>query len=226
MSIGIPRDIVRTIRKHAPDVSPHALPLHLANVYKPGVQLNNLAFENNIHRKLHVSTAHQSMIRVVHATLYPRPRFDVPIVSADIISVGARATFVMVDAFPTTDDLLLPEEYDYALKDLQTKYGLEPTSRRDLPTWARGICSHRCVMMDAPFDTNGVSDYIVNLCAMHLEYCKQLKPSKDHRRIRMNHLRFCRGQLKNARIRAAMSSSFDDDLITSNEYMNKVFFDC
>ena len=226
MAITLSRDIVRTIRKHAPDVSPHPLPTHLANIYKPGVQLNNLAFENNVHRKLHVSTAHQSMVRVVHATLYPRPRFDAPIVSVDVVSVGAQPTYAMVDTFPVSDNLHLPEDYHDAVVDLQSRFGVQPVHRSSLPLWAREICSNRVIMVDRPFDSNAMCDYIVNLCAMHLEYCKGVEASRDYRRIRMNHLRFCRGQLKNTRIRTALASSFSGGLIQANEYMNKVCFDC
>jgi hypothetical protein len=226
MAITLSRDIVRTIRTCAPDVSPHALPTHLTNIYKPGVQLNNLAFENGIHRKLHVSTAHQSMIRIVHTTLYPRPRFDAPIVSVDFVSVGAQPTFAMVDTFPVTDDLHLPEQYQDAVVDLQSRFGVQAVHRSALPTWGKEICSDRVVMVDRPFDSNAMCEYILALCAMHLDYCAGLEASRDYRRIRMNHLRFCRGQLKNTRIRTALASSFCGDLIHANEYMNKVFFDC
>ena len=226
MSITLSRDIVRTIRKCVPDVSPHALPTHLANIYRPGVQLNNLAFENGVHRKLHVSTAHQSMVRVVHATMYPRTRFDAPILSVDFVSVGAQPAYAMVDTFPVTDHLHLPEEYRDAVVDLQSHFGFEPVRRSALPTWAKDICSNRCIVVERPFDSNAMCEYIIQLCAMHLEYCKGLEASRDYRRIRMNHLRFCRGQLKNTRIRSSLASSFSEDLIGANEYMNKVFFDC
>lgn len=222
------RDLVRVIRKCSPDVSVHTLPRDFANMYKPGVQINNVAFENSLHRKLHIEAAQLGMVHVTHAVMYPRPRFDVPIVAMDLVTVGNTPTFGIVDACPVTDDLRLPEEYRKTLETLRMKYGFQAVARETMPAWGQAIFSDECVMQrkgHGVLDGNLFCSYALDVLAMHLLYCKDLEPSRDHRRIRQNHSRFCRYQLKNDRTRALLASSLGGDLALANEYMNRVMFD-
>lgn len=226
MMHGFGRDIIRTIRKSSPDVSPHMLPCDLANVYRPGIQIHNTAFENRIHRKLHVETASLGMVNVVHAVMYPRPQYDAPILAMDLVAVNEVPTFGIVDACPVTDELRLPREYEGPMLDLQKKYGLASVPRAAMPDWGREIFSDACIIQRAPIDSPAFRAYALDLLALHLEYCSILEPSTYHRRIRKNHSRFCRMQLKNWKTRSALASALGGDLTFANEYMNRVMFDC
>ena len=111
------RDLVRTFRKNAPDMSPFMLPSNIATVYRPGVQLSNLAFENPRHRKLHIETTRVGMVQSVHSTLYPRPQFEAPILTMDLVTIGGTVTHASVDAYG-----VLSEEYDDAFRGIQARY--------------------------------------------------------------------------------------------------------
>ena len=226
MASSLPRDIVRTCRKHAKDISPHIIPSHLTNIYSPGVQLNNIAFENRHHRKIHVEVAHIGMVKHVHSTFYPRPQFDAPILTLDLITVGNTSTYALFDPSPVTNDLSLPYDYNDALKDLQAQFEITPTPRKEFQPWGREILSRQCVFRRQHIDQPVFCAYVLAAIAMHLDYCKTLDPSPDYRRIRENQSRYCRMQLKNDRIRSTLTSAFGGNLQKANEYMNVMLFDC
>lgn len=225
-ALTLARDILRVTRKYAPDISPHVVPGHLANYYRSGVQLNNVAFENSRHRKIHMEVALVGMVKHHHVNFFPRPQYDAPIVTMDLVTVGKTATYALFDPSPVTNNLSLPPEYEDALKDLQERHGMESTPRKNLRPWAREIFSRRCVVQKEHIDQEAFCAYVLGCIAMHLEYCNTLEPSKDHLRIRANHMRYCRMQLKNERMRTTLASAFEGDLQLTNEYMNTVLFDC
>lgn len=221
----VAKSLVRTIRQHCPDVSPHPLPPPLSNVYRPGVSLNNVAFENGVHRKLHVEYARIGVIDVAHAVMYPRPLFDAPILAMDLVSVGNKGSFCILDACPVTDDLSLPADYSDALNDIQRRYGMVPASRVGVPEWGAAIFSTQCVLRRQGVDVDAFLAYATACLIMHLEYCTTLRPSRDQARIRRNHARFCRMQLQNERTRSTLASALGGDVRMANEYMTKVMFD-
>lgn len=221
------KNIIRTVRTCSPDVSRYTLPYHLATLYRPGVLLENIAFENSVHRKLHIEEARLGMMHVVHSVMYPRPQYDAPILAFDLVTVGNTPVFGIADTCPVTDDLRLPEDYRDAITDLQTQYGFTPTPRDHMPGWGRDIFSDRCVIQrKGGIDAEAFCAYGMDLLGMHLEYCALLDPTTDYLRIRRNQSRFCRMQLKNDKTRSSLASAFGGDLALANEYMNRVMFDC
>ena len=78
----------------------------------PRLQVENRAYRSFAFRKLHLEVAvRQDGLRVVHCVMYPRPEFDLPILSLDMVSNGDRVTLAIIDPCPVTSNLSLPPYY-------------------------------------------------------------------------------------------------------------------
>lgn len=222
MTTLLARDLVRTFRKHSPDLNAHVLPEHFATMYRPGVQFHNVAFDTIRHRKLHVETEHIGMVQAVHSSLYPRPQYDAPILTMDIVTIGDAVTHAFLDACPSTSNLVLPREYDDAFQDIQTQYGLTSTKRHLLPDYGRSIFSRRCYVGKG-IDPVMFTRFAIDCVAMHVEYVKQLDVSRDHRENRNNQQRYSRQQRQNPKKRELIAGALGGDMELTEKYLAMIF---
>jgi phycocyanobilin:ferredoxin oxidoreductase len=225
--MNLPRDLIRLWRKHG--VSPHPLPTQWTQIRRETCAIDNVAFENARHRKLHLELASTSTLDIVHVVMYPRPTFDVPILALDMVSVNGSPSFAIADACPVTTDLTLPPDYAAGIFEQQRRYGLVPVRRDVLPEWGRAIFSDVCYMTrgSRECDPETFAAYVLSVTAFHMAYCDALDPSpEDHPRIRACHSRFCAWQLQNTRTRAVLATHFLGDPAAADAYMRDVMFDC
>lgn len=223
MTTTLARDLVRVWRTHG--VYPHTMPLHLTSIVSPPrVVLQNAAFENGRHRKLHVEVGKVDAVSVVHSVMYPRPTFDVPILALDLVCIGGAPTFGIVDCCPVTDDLQLPEEYEEAVRRIQAAQDIVPVARDLMPDWGKSIFSNVCYMTRHPtIDPVAFCAYAMEMTRMHMNYCDSQDPCQDIDRVRRNHGRFCHHQLQNDRTRAVLAKALGDPV--AREYMATIMFD-
>ena len=144
----------------------------------PRLQVENRAYSSHAFRKLHLEVAvRQDGLQVVHCVMYPRPEFDLPILSMDLVANGDRITLAIVDPCPVTGNLSLPPFYAKSATDLQVKYGLE--SNRTIPDWGSAIFSKLCVIVrpTTPKEVASFLKYAIALTNVHVQNCRQFDVS-------------------------------------------------
>lgn len=78
----------------------------------PRLLVENRAYSSRVFRKLHLEVAvRQDGLEVLHCVWYPRPQFDLPILSVDVVASAGRVSLALVDPCPVSPDLSLPPPY-------------------------------------------------------------------------------------------------------------------
>ncbi|KAG7668407.1 hypothetical protein Ndes2526B_g00872 [Nannochloris sp. 'desiccata'] len=205
----------------------------------PRLQVENRAYSSYVFRKLHLEVAvRQDGLQVVHCVMYPRPEFDLPILSMDLVANGDRVTLAIIDPCPVTGNLSLPPFYVKSATELQIKYGLE--SNRTIPDWGSAIFSKLCVIVrpSTPQEVAQFLKYAIALANFHVQIGRLAVPvggagtmagkteeATDRRKleIKASHARYSAKQLENDRTRKVLEKAFGSG--PSEEYMRTVMFD-
>jgi phycocyanobilin:ferredoxin oxidoreductase len=205
----------------------------------PRLQIENRAYSSYAFRKLHMEVAvRQDGLQVVHCVMYPRPEFDLPILSMDLVTNGERVTLAIIDPCPVTGNLSLPPFYVKSVTELQIKYGLE--SNRTIPDWGSAIFSKLCVIVrpSAPQEVAKFLKYTIALANFHVQLGRLAVPvggavtaigetekSTEQRKLEIKaaHARYSAKQLENDKTRKVLEKAFGSG--PSEEYMTAVMFD-
>lgn len=172
---------------------------------------------------MHIETQHIGMVQSVHSTLYPRPQYDAPILTMDLVTLGEGVTFALVDACPLTSNLALSREYDEAFQDMQAQYGLTSTKRHTLPEYDRSIFSRRCFLRTTGIDPTLFSRFALDCVAMHVQFCNELEVSKEYAANRNAQHRFSRQQRLNSKRRSLLLNALGGDTVLVDAYLKMVF---
>jgi hypothetical protein len=211
------RELVRSYRAHVPEMKPINLPADLATVYRPGVQLHNLAYDATRFRKIHIETEHVGMVHAVHSTMYPRLQYDAPILTMDIIALGDHVEYAFLDACAHT----VHPEYAAAFRDIQIRYGLSPAPRHAVPEYGRSIFSRNCFLRTHGIDPLLFTQFALECVAMHVRYVDMLESSSTNNIS--NHQRFSRQQRLNPRKRSFVSTALGGDTVLTDAYLHMMF---
>jgi phycocyanobilin:ferredoxin oxidoreductase len=222
---------------------PHQLPdpVDKDDPAYPRLQVENRAYSSYAFRKLHLEVAvRQDGLQVVHCVMYPRPEFDLPILSLDVVANGDRVSLAIIDPCPVTGNLSLPEFYVKSASELQIKYGLE--SNRTIPEWGSAIFSKMCVIVrpNTPQEVASFLKYAIALANFHVQIGRLAVPvgstgrggageaggeavERRKAEIIAAHARYSAKQLENDKTRKVLEKSFGSG--PSEEYMRTVMFD-
>ena len=201
--------------------TPGLVAVPMPQVTTRNMRIHNVAFQNSTYRKVHLEVADIQGLDIVHCVMYPRPEFDLPVLGIDLVERDGRPVFAIADVCPVTDDLSLPDHYLTRVHELQTRLGVTPATRTDMPGWGRPIFSDVCVMTrDVP---RTFVEYALELVEIHTAYASTLKPTVDHARVRRNLARFSMFQMRNQKTKAALATEFGRG--PAETYMRTVMFD-
>jgi phycocyanobilin:ferredoxin oxidoreductase len=221
---------------------PHQLPdpVDKEDPAYPRLQVENRAYSSYAFRKLHLEVAvRQDGLQVVHCVMYPKPEFDLPILSLDLVANGDRVSLAIIDPCPVTGNLSLPPFYVKSTTELQIKYGLE--SNRTIPEWGSAIFSKLCVIVrpESPQEVAKFLKYAIALANFHVQIGRLAVPvggagttdgdrhpeevAKRRAEIKAAHARYSAKQLENDKTRKVLEKSFGSG--PSEDYMRTVMFD-
>lgn len=202
----------------------------------PRLQVENRAYQTYAFRKLHLEVAtRQDGLQVLHCVMYPRPNFDLPILSLDLVAMEGRVTLAIIDPCPVTQDLSLPAYYTSTAAGFQERYGV--ATNRSIPEWVTAIFSQLCVLMrpQTPEEVGAFLKYAIALCAFHAQMGRLAAPVRATRsvsdaqamrqraEIQAAHERYCAKQLENDKTRRVLEGAFGSG--PAEEYMRVVMFD-
>jgi phycocyanobilin:ferredoxin oxidoreductase len=193
----------------------------------PRFQIENRVYVSRVFRKIHMELAsRQDGIQSFRLIMYPRIRFDLPILYMNVIADSKRIRLAIADTSPVRWDKSLPDFYSEAVNHLQSHY----CTQRALPTWGQEFFSSFCVNISPTNieETYQFFAYICSLTRLHLEVARLLKPVNSYRvqkvtEITECHSRFCTGQLKDCPTRPILGSAFGD--IKAEKYLRTFTYD-
>eukprot|EP00955_Chlamydomonas_euryale_P061936 358234-Chlamydomonas_euryale.AAC.9 len=210
----------------------------------PRLYLENRVYCSRVFRKLHLEVGvRQDGLQVLHAVLYPRYAYDLPILAMDLVVTPAgRVSLAIVDACPVSPDLSLPPHYAATMAELQALFLTDPGNQRRIPEWGAAIFSPLCVCM-TPGDGQelaGFIKYAVALHRAHLMLSHLLTPvdgdggkgvpaaaaaasSAKAEQLLAGHRRFVEKQLENDKTARVLAAAFGAEW--AHAYMREVMFD-
>ncbi|GAX73683.1 hypothetical protein CEUSTIGMA_g1134.t1 [Chlamydomonas eustigma] len=200
----------------------------------PRLLLENRIYCSKVFRKLHIEVAiRQDGLQVLHVVLYPRYKYDLPILAMDLVIAKDRVSLVVVDACPISKNKTLPPHYMQTMHELQELFLTNASNQRKIPEWGKAIFSPLCVCM-TPKDGEelaGVMKYMVALHRAHLMLTYLIQPVDESTRrgalkaaeLLEGHKRFVEKQLENKKTSRVLETAFGEAWTTA--YMQEVMFD-
>jgi len=200
----------------------------------PRLLLENRIYCSRVFRKLHVEVGHrQDGLQVLHAVLYPRYAYDVPILAMDLVVINGNVTLAIIDACPVRKNMQLPAHYLQTMQELQEKFLTDAVKQRRIPEWGTNIFSPACVCIQpqTPAELAGFLQYAVALHRAHMLLCLRVEPVQPTtprniaRRTELleGHKRFIDNQLANKKTTRVLEAAFNVEWAT--EYMRSIMFD-
>jgi phycocyanobilin:ferredoxin oxidoreductase len=112
-------------------------------------------------------------VQVLHCVMWPRRDEELPIFGADVVAVGDRVTFAIVDCTPVNVARTLPDTYVDAARLLRAQFAAGMRAA-DLPPWGAELFSPEVasVRPDLPVEADLVGMHITALCKAHILYSK------------------------------------------------------
>lgn len=207
----------------------------------PRLRVENRAYESSVFRKLHLEVAHrQDGLEVLHIVLYPRPKYDLPILSLDVVSSNGRIGFAIADPCPVSMNRVLPPWYQQGVLELQKDYKINTimsNGGRELPEWGREILSPLCISMrpQNQEEVGAFLKYAIALGHFHMQIAAMASPvssqsaggshnsNKRLEQIAAAHKRYCDKQLENTKTSKVLEKAFGEEV--TRQYMEQVMFD-
>ncbi|KAK9796624.1 hypothetical protein WJX73_002588 [Symbiochloris irregularis] len=195
----------------------------------PRLQMENRCYSTRAFRKMHLELAHrQDDLQVLHAVIFPRLEYDIPILSMDMVGKGNQVSLCIIDPCPVRLDRSIPGFFREITLHLQSQLGL--SSNRQTPEWGKAIFSDLCLLMrpTSPQDLAGFLKYAIALHQAYLTSFANATPVVNNREARLagiaaSHQRYALHQRQNDRTRKVLQASFNPAF--TERYMNEVLFD-
>ena len=192
------------------------------------MRLENKEYQSSRFRRLHLELAkREDGLEVLRMVMFPRVRYDLPIVALDMVSFSGRVSFVIADASPVHRGRKLPDVYVQAMTDLRKKH-LPDVSMARLPEWADLIFSEGCVCF-RPRDELDISAFITycsELINFHIEASScfgELGEEEKMSEVYQCHQKYTKEQLNNEKTRKSLEASFGPSF--TEAYMKQTLFD-
>lgn len=202
----------------------------------PRLQIENRVYQSYCFRKLHLEVAvRQDGLQVLHCVMFPRIKFDLPILSLDLVGFKGRPSLAIIDPCPVHLDQSLPQLYSNSVQSLQKKYNVE--TNRSIPDWGKDIFSPLCVCIrpSGSEDVGRFMKYALALCDFHIQFARLCSPVQQGSRMSVSqieqrsreiyecHYRFNQRQMENDKTRRVLEAAFGSE--AAREYMSKIMFD-
>jgi phycocyanobilin:ferredoxin oxidoreductase len=213
------------------------------------MRLENKEYQSSRFRRMHLELSKRNDgLEVLHMVMFPRVRYDLPILCLDMVAFKGRVSFVIVDASPVSRDGKLPQVYLQAMAELRKQHF--PTQQQQeqvaaagkrkgrLPEWAERILSKGVVCMrpQSQDDVTSFIGYCAELLNFHIEAASCFNPLANTAReeeerdflsemseVYQCHERFVKEQRSNDKTSKALEVSFGPSF--AEAYMKQTLFD-
>ena len=193
-----------------------------------GMRLENKEYQSSRFRRMHLEISKRNDgLEVLHMVMFPRVRYDLPILCLDMVAFKGRISFMIVDASPVREGGELPQVYLQAMTELRKRH-LPTQEMAPLPEWAERILSPGVVCMrpKSEDDVSSFIGYCAELLNFHIEASSCFTPlltEEDVSEVYQCHERFVREQRSNEKTSKALEASFGASF--TEAYMKQTLFD-
>ncbi|WP_264326375.1 phycocyanobilin:ferredoxin oxidoreductase [Romeriopsis navalis] len=220
-------DRVEQIWHHHLDLEPYSLPDDLGYV-EGKMEGEKLVIENHCYqtpqfRKLHMELAKVgNALDILHCVMFPRTEYALPMFGADIVGGRGRISMAITDLSPTSEDRILPQEYDRLLAQLpDVKFSQE----RRFPGWG-DIFSPYCLFIQpqAAEEEQQFVDRVAQYLELHCQQAVATQPTPERgEEILEGQRNYCSRQQENDKTRRVLEKAFGSEW--ADRYMTTVLFD-
>ena len=195
------------------------------------MRLENKEYQSSRFRRMHLELSkRKDGLEVLHMVMFPRVRFDLPILCLDMVGFNGKIAFVIVDASPVRSNGKLPDVYVQAMTELRRKHFPPTKEMAGLPDWAERILSDGVVCMrpQEQGDISAFIGYCAELLNFHIEASACFSPLMEEEEDKMSevyqcHERFAREQRSNQKTVKSVEASFGASF--TEAYMKQTLFD-
>lgn len=220
-------DQVEKIWQEQLDLAPYDLPEDLGYV-EGKMEGEKLMIENHCYqtpqfRKLHMELAKVgNSLDILHCVMFPRADYALPMFGADIVGGRGRISMAITDLSPTSEDRILPQEYDRLLTQLPK---VSFSQERRFPGWG-DIFSPYCLFIQpqGPEEEQQFADRVSEYLKLHCQQAVATQPTPEREsEILEGQRNYCRRQQENDKTRRVLEKAFGTEW--ADRYITTVLFD-
>ena len=202
-----------------PDAQPLDIGEEFSHIVRDDVTIENYVWESERFRKIHLEIAHMSIgLDIMHANMYPRYEYDIPIFGADIVANPKGVGAAIIDISPLGQSL--PKDYDM-LQMFYTPF----TENRAVPEWG-DVFSDYCVFCRPDeIEYNQFVAITESYLSTHIKLSEYRQPLEENiQKNYRHHLYYCTQQRKNDKTRNILHKLFGEEF--GERYLTEMLFDC